>query len=586
MRTACILIALWICALQTSGQGFLDRRVSLRVHHQPLAQVLDTIARQGGFSFSYNSPILPQDSLVSVSVKDASVRQVLDKLLGADYQYIQREGYIIIVRQAAPSSSRDNTYTVTGYVLDAGTGKPLANASVYEREQLQSALTDERGFFQLRLRGRYREPTLGVSKAWYEDTTLALEPGKDREYRIGLRPGEITEITPLVIAATIEHSWWGRFCLSSRERIQSLNLTRFFTSKPYQVSLLPSIGTQGRMAPQVTNTVSLNLIGGYSAGTRGVEIAGAFNLDKRDVGLVQAAGLLNVAGGKVHGFQAAGLANSDLDSVTGVAAAGVANVVQRTVVGAQVAGVFNQSRGYVEGGQAAGVLNICGDSLEGVQISGVWNYCRRNVKGVQVAAAVNEGHGRVRGLQVSGLYNYASRLQGLQLGIVNVCDTSDGWSLGVLNIVKHGVHQLSVSYSDVSGFTVAYKGGTRTLYTLLSGSISPRPEGALFTTGLGLGTAFTLSGRWGMATELGEQQVFDQRWRYLGNIVSLSPSLTFRLSSTVSVFAGPRGSLYISPDHIPSGDYPGEVPPSGMLTAHWSSHGTGWIGGSVGFLFF
>ena len=600
MRTACILIALWVCALRVCGQGFLDRRISLHVRHQPLAQVLDTIARRGGFSFSYNSPILPQDSPVSASYKDASIRQVLDKLLGPDYQYIQREKYVIIVRKTV--TTRDNSYTVTGYVSDAGTGKPLANASVYEREQLQSALTDEQGFFRLRLRERYREPSLGVSKEWYEDTTLALEPGKDQEYRIVLRAGQVTEITPLVIAATIEHSWWGRFTLSSRERIQSLNLSHFFTSKPYQMSLLPSIGTQGRMAPQVTNTVSINLIGGYSAGTRGVELAGAFNLDKRDVGLVQAAGLLNVDGGKVHGLQAAGLVNKDLDSLTGVAAAGFANLVQRGTRGALVSGAFNKSAGCirgaeitgalnlsggsVEGAQVAGALNMGADSVEGIQISGAVNYCRRYMAGVQIAGAFNDCQGRVHGVQISGLYNHATRLQGLQIGIVNIADSSDGCSLGVLNIVKHGLHQMSVSYGEATGVTLGYKGGTRACYNTLFASFSPRPEGSLFTTGIGLGRAFSLSGRWGMTTELSAEQVFDQRWRRLGTIFRATPSVTFRLSHAVSIFAGPRGSLYLSPEHLPNGDHAGDVPPSGFLTFNWSSRVTGWVGASAGFLFF
>ena len=150
MRLACLAIFLAVCALRSPAQGFLDRRVSLHAHHQPLARVLDTLASRGGFAFSYNSTILPQDSLVSAVYNDVSVRQILEGLLGTNYQYIQREKYLIIVRQTPPV--RDNTYTVSGYVLDAATGKAVPNASVYEREQLQSALTDEQGFFRLRLK--------------------------------------------------------------------------------------------------------------------------------------------------------------------------------------------------------------------------------------------------------------------------------------------------------------------------------------------------------------------------------------------------------------------------------------------------
>jgi hypothetical protein len=501
---------------RVSAQGLLDRSVSLRVHRQPLARVLDTIAARVGFAFSYNTTILPGDSLVSYT-GTGSVRQVLNALLGTRYQFLQRDGYVIIIRAPPPVA----IYTVTGTVIDRSTGAPVANASVYEPRQLQSVLTDEHGFFRLRLREESR--VVAVSKEWYEDTVFTPEAGQ--ESRVFLRPVPVTEIAPVVITSTVEHSWWGRMLLSSRERVQSLNLVHFFTTKPYQVSLLPSIGTQGRMGAQVTNTISINLIGGYSAGTHGVEIAGAFNLDRRAVRHVQAAGLLNVAGGLVTGVQMAGLANIDMDSTRGAVLAGGINVV------------------YV--------------SADGVQMAGGANVTYGNIRGMQAAGGINECKGTVYGVQMAGLYNHAAHLKGFQIGLINIADTSSGYSFGLVSIVRHGVHQLSLSYEE--GWTAAYKSGNPALYSIvLAGYATGAGVSQGPTLGYGVGRAFPLAGRWGLTTELTAQQLYDRHWHYEGDVYRFSPSLTFRLSHTVSVFAGPRVSHY-----VPAGDRPWNVAPFG-----------------------
>src|SRR3546814_13480081 len=84
--------------------------------------------------------------------------------------------------------------------------------------------------------------------------------------------------------AGVERTRLVRFFVSSGQRIQSLNLRGFFTESPVQVSLMPGLSTQGRMSAQVVNNFSVNLIGGYTAGLNGMEMAGVFNMNKKDVG--------------------------------------------------------------------------------------------------------------------------------------------------------------------------------------------------------------------------------------------------------------------------------------------------------------
>ena len=50
----------------------------------------------------------------------------------------------------------------------------------------------------------------------------------------------------------------------------------------------------------------------------------------------------------------------------------------------------------------------------------------------------------MNGAQVAGVFNYAKKLRGVQIGLINVSDTSDGYSIGLLNLVKQGYHKISL----------------------------------------------------------------------------------------------------------------------------------------------
>ena len=49
----------------------------------------------------------------------------------------------------------------------------------------------------------------------------------------------------------------------------------------------------------------------------------------------------------------------------------------------------------------------------------------------------------MNGLQLSAGVNYTRKLKGVQIGIVNIADTSEGYSIGLINIVRKGYHKLT-----------------------------------------------------------------------------------------------------------------------------------------------
>lgn len=387
------------------AQQPLNKTVSIKVSKQPVDTVLQQLSRQGRLHFSYVGTPFRKDSLVTITAIQKSVRQVLDILFDSRMQYIESGDNIILQRA---DSYRERHYSISGYVRDRENGQAVSNASIYERATLYSTFTDGSGYFHLRLKDRGRMPSvqLTVSKELYMDTALYVMPGFDREISVTIAPAKPVMLREFTVSDQVDKTWIGKRLLSEGLRRQTQNISRFFANKPFQSSLVPSVGSHGKMAGQVVNKVSVNLVGGYSAGLNGVEFAGGFNINKKDVQYVQAAGIFNVVGGSMKGGQAAGGVNQVMRSVSGVQAAGILNTANDTVTGAQFAGVLNLAGGDVTGIQAGGLLNRAGGKAEGAQFAGLANTVKDSMHGAQAAGLGNQVSGNAGGAQAAGLINY------------------------------------------------------------------------------------------------------------------------------------------------------------------------------------
>lgn len=581
------------------AQGKLDQKVSISIHQKPLSQALSEIGRKGNFYFSYNTNIIRGDSLVNVKEADRTVRQILDRLLGGDYEYVESGRYIIILQKATTQPVK--TYTISGFVKDGDTREKLSNVTVYESDQLVSTLTDTSGFFRLKLREKYAVATIIISKQLYRDTLLFVQPGRDQQFSLTIGHAQVDELSPFTVTNRVEKSRWGRFFLSSRQVYQSMNLAGFFADKHIQFSLAPGLGTHGRMGAQVVNKYSFNIIGGYTAGVSVLEMAGIFNIDKKEVKYVQAAGIFNLAGGYVEGVQMAGIHNHDLDSVHGLQAGGVSNIVKGRFSGVQLAGLFNHVEQNLTGVQAAGIRNYEQDSVCGVQIAGLFNHAGPYVGGVQAAGLMNRVKGRTEGVQLAGLVNinqkemdglqasslvnYTRRLKGVQIGLVNIADTSSGLMIGLVNLVKKGLHELTVSANEMLPVTLSFKTGRRRLYSILLAGYSGGTNSKAYSAGFGIGWDAPLFSKVDLVTEPTLQYFYLGDWNKMPVVYRFQTSLRVQAAKNLSFFAGPAFSMY-SPNHLPSAaGYKTVLPGAGYNTFSMGNL-VGWLGWTVGVNFF
>lgn len=580
---AVLLSTILLFSLTVSAQSILNRTVSFMVNRQQLDQVLEILSNKGDFYFSYNSNIIKRDSLVTLNIYNRTVKQVMELLFPEGYEFRESGNYIILRRTPIKltvvtdrSASEEKFYYVSGYVLDDQTGETVSNASIYEKNQLAVAISDKEGYFKLKLKGRYSKAALTVSREFYEDTTLVIQPKYNQQLSIAIMPVEVSDKTitiapytfeapdSIVIAvrkadsthwlytyrktdsAMVEKTKMGQWLLSTWQKVQTINMRKFFVMRPYQLSLLPGLSTNGPLNSQVINHVSLNIWGGYAGGVKGVELAGWFNIDKKDVRWLQAAGWFNIVGGQVDGVQLAGIHNTVLDSVTGVQAAGISNFVKRQFIGAQLSGIYNHVGGSMNGLQAAGIGNFANNGTIGAQIGGVLNVNRRSIKGAQIAGVLNVNFQETKGAQIAGVINYTKKLSGVQVGLINIADTSDGYSIGLINIIFKGYHKLSLYANEVFPMNAAFKTGNSKLYSILLAGVEATKDEKAYTLGYGLGREFNLNKRWAMNAEITSQHVYLGTWDYLNLLNRAAVQVNFRLGKYFSLFAGPALSVYYS----------------------------------------
>lgn len=479
-----LIALLFIYCPGLKAQNNLMKEVTIgQMNQQRIGRILDKISHNGNFHFAYNNRTIPADSIVTVAGYRGTIYNLLNTLLGADYEFKEVPGYIVLRHApgrlsltAEVEEDQSKQFVIKGYVTDAYNHQQLKQVSIYEKNQLLSTLTNEQGYFELRLLGYKGALALVASKENYRDTALYVL------HNVSVSP--ISSKRAYKYYPEDEHpgkteSRFSRFFSSSRQRIQNLNLGGFFAESPYQFSLTPGLSTHGMYNSQVINHFSYNLLGGYTAGIQGVEVAGLFNIDRKNVAGLQVAGLFNVVGGSVSGVQIAGTYNS----------------VNTIVKGFQLAGLSNKS-GDINGGfQLAGLMNIAG-----------------KVKGVQLA------------------------------GFVNIADSSD-YPIGLINIVKNGEKSLSLSTDEFFFTHVNFRSGGRVLYGIVGLGYKLNGDPIRYALELGLGAHLVRGDHFNLDGEYVSQLSLDLKGSSCHtSAIKLLPG--YRFTKQLKFFAGPSLNAY------------------------------------------
>jgi hypothetical protein len=554
----------------------LERPITLRLNNEKISVVLDNIAKQGGFSFSYNSDIFDVNNRGDITVTNKPVREVLNLIFRGTITHKVRGNYVIL--QKNNQEEQKKNLILSGYIIDKKTDKPLGKVTIYNRKNLSSTVSNQYGFYRIKLSISDLPIKLTISKADYQKQIIVVKSAQMTYEDIVLSPiiQEYLSLSPPIIEdnsmeqmdslrslnptletkpidttfeppfpditdenlfptspildSTLYESKWdkfkkrlGKILVSRSQRINAQNVSDSL-NRNFQFSVLPFLGTNKLLSGSINNDYSVNLLMGYSGGVRKLEVGGLVN--------------------------------------------GIRNDVQ----GLQVAGIGNIVGGRVSGGQLSTTFNIAGYLEKGVQLSTFVNVTIKKSSGWQVSP-INFAHRVLKG--------------GLQIGFINIADSTDTVPIGLLSFVGSGNGykrlELSVDENQTASFT--FKTGVRKFYNILALHYNFTRKQEIFGVGYGIGKAFEIGRSWMFNTDLTTNALveYDDYSPNLASMWKLDLSFEKQIARNAAVTFGPS-IKYLTIDEYNSSSWVAKpfskIPSYRSLSS--TSTSTFWIGFQMG----
>lgn len=531
----------------------LERKIYITANNEKITSVLNRIGQAGGFSFSYNSAIISAEQTVSLAITEKSVREVLNEIFQGTMNYKEKSNYLIITKAPIPIAKNNIVVIImNGYVEDSKTGEKIAQASVYDKSSVASTITDEYGYFKLKLEKKTDSIALSVSKKNYRDTLVSITAPDNQYLKISITPVQDSVIiaaqTEAIDSMDVDENTLN-LPYEDEPNVQNIHDTLY---QMVQVSLLPFVGSNERLSGNVINDYSINFFGGYSMGTRQIELGFLVNIDRADVSWLQVAGFGNLVGRNVYGIQAAGFANVNGGETKALQLAGFANTNLGESIGVQVAGFTNTDLKGMNGVQVAGLSNITLGDAKGVQVSGLGNVQVGDYRGSQIAGLTNIATKKISGSQISAFFNHAKQVRGTQIGLINYADTLGGIPVGLLSIVKTGYHKIELSADEVFYTNLAFRSGVRKFYTMLHAGFKPDKslnagDSSVWTFGYGLGTARKISKKIFLNIDASAQHVNKGNFtNALSLLNKIHVGVDFQLAKGFSLYTGATLNGYLT----------------------------------------
>lgn len=579
-----------------------EKHITLNVQQKPLYEVFASITEQSGVRFSYNSQLLNENQKITLKVEKQPLSKVLSQILPQTVTYKLVGKHIILSAYTPPSVveilAKDTAVRAVVVVDTFARGQAplldtLAGRSITETE----IITDTTSLIIS------ADTTFSEKKSNSDNgtlTTVCLNSKQTIKEKI-----MNTKIAAFCVGLfTASTSVVAQVAGNSDSTATTTSVTESIKTIPFQATFVYPLGTNGVQSFNNEYSFSVNILVGNTGKVNGAEFASLVNVNKYSVTGVQFAGLANVTG--ISGFaqsskavQFAGVVNynskGNSEQFAGtvnvgdsahIQAAGVVNFA-RSKSDVQFAGIANATK--ETDFQVAGIANTAKSS--NTQIAGIAN--ASNVSKAQIAGIVNST--KTTNLQIAGITNIAeeSKCQisgivnvtkqgGFQLGLVNVRDTADGVSVGLINIVrKGGLMELEIGGGEAMHTALSFRSGSEKLYGIISLGINFNDE--FFAVGAGLGTEISLSEKIGLNLEAVQNSLYNndfEDYRY-GELTQLRTTLNFAPIKQLKLYAGPTFNFLSS-----EVDNRVFTPPYSIWdwrSGNWQAEA--WVGFTAGFRF-
>lgn len=170
------ITVLLLCAgiLSVSAVGYSqDAKVSLQVRNKSVNEVLSAIKEQTSYSFWFDVKDVDVDRMVSLDVKNATVRMVLDHAFkDQDVDFVMYGNHIIIGKKGSFSHVQGQGIPISGMVTDEN-DDPMPGVNVMVKGTTTGVVTDINGRFSISAPGR--ESVIIFSFVGYEPKEMLVE---------------------------------------------------------------------------------------------------------------------------------------------------------------------------------------------------------------------------------------------------------------------------------------------------------------------------------------------------------------------------------------------------------------------------
>ncbi|MDR6301571.1 TonB-dependent receptor [Mesonia maritima] len=153
-----------------------------------LQQLFTEIENQTEYKFAYNNQIdLNKKLTEKIAYKDIEIKELISILNRTTLFHFSVIGNNITVK--SKSKTAQENYTLSGIILD-DLNQPLLGANIYIKEEAKGAVTNENGYFSIKLpKGNY---TVIISYVGFKEKTEQIALFSDKQLNSSMEPGDQT----------------------------------------------------------------------------------------------------------------------------------------------------------------------------------------------------------------------------------------------------------------------------------------------------------------------------------------------------------------------------------------------------------
>lgn len=143
-----------VTAANLNGQSILERTVSIKATDKEVKFILKEIKKQGAVEITYNAKLLKALGKISVDVKEMSINNILQTILGPGIQFEVIHEEIVLKSKSIEMTHTESTtpgsleVNVKGRVTDE-LGQPLPGVNVLQKGTTNGTATDADGSYSL-----------------------------------------------------------------------------------------------------------------------------------------------------------------------------------------------------------------------------------------------------------------------------------------------------------------------------------------------------------------------------------------------------------------------------------------------------